>query len=175
MIDQINDLTDTDFEKLGVTAIGIRIKIKQAVQDYKRANGCSPSSAVKKFLELQQKKTTTKIVKRMTTKKCSRRVYVGWKHLVAPGKYKVMSTKEGGGQQKVDLDKDLSIEDATKQILAVYFPNGRSVSLSLSEVSYHLASFTNEDISSNQTVGQYFDTVRSHPVRWYFSTKAYIH
>lgn len=35
-IDQIKDLGDSDFEKLGITAIGTRIKIKQAVDDYSK-------------------------------------------------------------------------------------------------------------------------------------------
>ena len=137
------------------------------------ANGCNTSLAVAKYLDLQQKKKT-KTLKNVAARKSTRRVRVGWKHLVKAGRYKVMTLKEGGGQQVVDLDKDMSLYEATKQIVDIYFPGGKSLLCSLSDINFHLASFSNEPIlgsSARTTVGDYFESVKSHPVRWYLHTK----
>jgi hypothetical protein len=128
-------------------------------------------------MELQGKRRQTKTIKKSVVTKSTRRVRVGWKHQISENKYKVMSTKEGGGQQIIDLQKEISLKKACEEILDIYFPNGRSLNLNLSDLNYHLATFTDERITGKDlTVGQYFENVQSHPVRWYLHTsiKVYI-
>ena len=73
-----------------------------------------------------------------------------------------------GLQHKVDLNKNMSMSEASIEIV-----NGESVKFKLSEVDYHVATFSNQKILEHPslTIGQYFETVRSHPVRWYLHTK----
>jgi hypothetical protein len=108
--------------------------------------------------------------------KPTRRIYVGWKHLTS-NVYKIVTVKDGGGQQVIDVNKDSDLEQLKEIILNIYFPNGRSEvkCLELNELGYFIASFSGQQLPGLEefggfTVGSYCRFVKSSPVRLYLHT-----
>lgn len=179
-INEVEEMTDEDFIKLGIVSIGIRLKIKQACRNHKKVSD-APMSCIKTFLELQKQRKTgrTKSPKKDQKTKLTRRLYVGWKHSIRAGVYKLISASKGGGQQIVDFNKDLTLNQLISEITDIFFPNGMSEAqdLRLDALDVHLASFSGSPIQETDengesfTVGNYFRKMKSTPVRIYLHTE----
>lgn len=179
-INEVEEMTDEDFIKLGIVSIGIRLKIKQACRNHKKVSD-APMSCIKTFLELQKQRKTgrTKSPKKDQKTKLTRRLYVGWKHSIRAGVYKLISASKGGGQQIVDFNKDLTLNQLISEITDIFFPNGMSEAqdLRLDALDVHLASFSGSPIQETDengesfTVGNYFRKMKPTPVRIYLHTE----
>lgn len=126
-------------------------------------------------MELQTNRCKTKkclTIKNQHFVKSTRKVRLGWKHKVGD-KYKVMNVNDGGGSHILDLEKSDMLAEARQQAVDTFFPKGNSKKYKLSDVNYHIATFANEKVldDTSRTVGQYFDSIKSHPVRWYLHTE----
>ncbi|XP_053388509.1 uncharacterized protein LOC128551637 [Mercenaria mercenaria] len=144
-IEQVEVMTDEDFQKVGLNTIGTRIKIKQACRNFLKGN--LQSQVVEKYVELSQprKKKKVRNEKRniLRNEKPTRRLYIGWKHK-ATGHFKIVSASKGGGQRLLDVRKDSSYTELVKLICDCYFPNGYSKwqGLSINDVTYFIGNFT---------------------------------
>lgn len=93
--------------------------------------------------------------------------------------FKVVTLSKGGGQQIIDVSKNTTYEDLEKQILDLYFPKGRSMAqnLKLSDLNHYLASFSGDPLprcfqnDHEFMVGNYFDHIKTYPVRVYLHTR----
>lgn len=137
------------------------------------------SPVLKKFFDLKRERVRiqeTKKIKRHF--KPTRRIYCGWKHAVRSDVFKVVTLSKGGGQQIIDVSKDTTYEVLEKQILDLYFPKARSMAqnLKLSDLNHYLASFSGDPLprsfqnNHEFTVGNYFDHIKTYPVRVYLHT-----
>lgn len=131
------------------------------------------------FINLKKtRKVQRKSPKKDTNTKLTRRVYLGWKHEIKPGIYKLIPASKGGGQQILDVHKDLDYCSLHKEVRDIFFPNGisQAQNLKIEEIKSHLASFSgsnlpNFDDEGGFTVGKYFRNVKSCPVRMYLHTQ----
>lgn len=178
-IQDVVELTEKDFEKLGVTAIGLQLRLKQACRNHLQAKSEDTSPVLKKFFDLKRERVRiqkTKKIKRHF--KPTRRIYCGWKHAVRSDVFKVVTLSKGGGQQIIDVSKDTTYEVLEKQILDLYFPKARSMAqnLKLSDLNHYLASFSGDPLprsfqnNHEFSVGNYFDHIKTYPVRVYLHT-----
>lgn len=53
-IQDVVELTEKDFEKLGVTAIGLQLRLKQACRNHLQAKSEDTSPVLKKFFDLKK-------------------------------------------------------------------------------------------------------------------------
>lgn len=107
-------------------------------------------SCIKTFLELQKSreiraKSPKKDIKK---NKLTRRLYVGWKHAINKNVFKIITANKGGGQYIMDLNKDLTLSELTKEITEVFFPNGVSEAqnIRIAEVDFYIAAFSGEKL-----------------------------
>ena len=89
--------------------------------------------------------------------------------------YKVVTTRRGGGQQIIDVNKSCSNDDLLHTIVNVYFPNGRCLtqSLDITALKYYVATFQGElvpDLDGNFTLERYLASLKSYPV--YYQTSS---
>ncbi|XP_069133144.1 uncharacterized protein [Argopecten irradians] len=132
---------------------------------------------VRTFIDLQKKRVRrTNTTRKDDERKSTRRIYVGWKHMVKGNAYQLISASKGGGQHILDIEKDCNKDQLLSQILGVFLPNGRSVAqnIILEEVHSHLATFSGEalpQMPGGFTVGKYVGGVKTHPIRIYLHTE----
>ncbi|XP_033756612.1 uncharacterized protein LOC117339234 isoform X2 [Pecten maximus] len=178
-VDQVEHLTVEDFQHLGVISMGIRIRISQACRNYLKAQKGDISPCIKKFMDIQnRRKVRRKSPKKDVKTKLTRRLYVGWKHEVRQGIYKLVSASKGGGQQVLDLHRDTSKAELMREVLTLFFPGGQSLAQNVTsdEVNYHLASFSGAPIPDMDgeggfTVGKYVSHIKTSPIRIYLHTQ----
>lgn len=141
----------------------------------------SLSPVVKTFLDLQKRKRTRKGCIKQDTDYCSkatRRLYIGWKHEIRLGTFKLVSASRGGGQQIIDSNKEFDYSSLLKEIKEIYFPNGISLeqNMKIDDISCYLASFSGAALPKMEdeggfTVGKYFKSLKTSPVRIYLHTQ----
>ena len=117
-------------------------------------------SCIKTFLELQKsREIRTKSPKKDIKKnKLTRRLYVGWKHAINKNVFKIITASKGGGQHVMDLNKDLTLSELTKEITEVFFPNGVSEAqnIRIAEVDFYIAAFSGEKLVHVDGDGNFF-------------------
>lgn len=92
--------------------------------------------------------------------------------------FKLVSVGKGGGQQIIDVHKDLDHSSLLKEVTEVYFPNGfsKAQNLKLEDVFHYVASFSGSTLPLMEeeggfTVSKYFKRMKSVPVRMYLHTQ----
>lgn len=78
----------------------------------------------------------------------------------------------------MDLNKDLTLSELTKEITEVFFPNGVSEAqnIRIAEVDFYIAAFSGEklvhvdDDENFFSLGTYFQQIKTNPVRMYLHT-----
>lgn len=110
--------------------------------------------------------------------KTTRRMYIGWKHMLHPDVFSLMHPAKGGGQQVRDIPKDCNFTELHKLLLDMYFPDGQCkasnldiIDLDASIVSYSGHPLPNTVEDKPFTVGLYCDSRKSNPIRIYLQTK----
>jgi len=91
------------------------------------------------------------------------------------GRYVIVAACKGGGQQILDLDKQMNYSELTNRICEVYFPGGynQQQGLNIADCDYFLASYTGTELphmDGEFTVGRYFEMLARTPVRVYLHT-----
>lgn len=130
-------------------------------------------------MELEKSKKKVKTMKnQVRNEKPSRKIYLGWKHSTELGPYSIMKTKDGGGQQILDVAKETTYQELVDLISGIYFPRGVSQSkgLQISDLDIFIASFNGTGIleqtsETEFTVGLYFKKIKSTPVRMYLHSR----
>ncbi|XP_055956314.1 uncharacterized protein LOC126818298 isoform X1 [Patella vulgata] len=169
---EVLTLTDSEFNFLGVSAIGDRARLRQRCRTY--LNGQCESPSLKKFKELSEKKKTQNNNKF----KSNRRLYTGWK-LSTGQSFKLVPLSQGGGSIIMDLPKEYSLPDLQKKMIATFFPDGQAVhkNIKLSHCETFIGNFAGERVPSRLLNGDlfsldgYFSEIKSNPVRLYLYAK----
>ncbi|XP_074652368.1 uncharacterized protein LOC141906838 [Tubulanus polymorphus] len=178
---ELNDiplLTDADFSRLGVTAVGDRLRLRHKCRSTEHEwdstnSSINGSAGILNRLRTSLKKNskaTSKLNKKGSTGpesklenknafKNSRRIKVGWKHYNCSKKcFELVPQSKGGGSHPIDVDKCLTKTELHRICCKLFLPSGKSIAkqLRLKDLDIFLANFTGMELPDTLSSGEQF-------------------
>ncbi|XP_065924997.1 G2/M phase-specific E3 ubiquitin-protein ligase isoform X3 [Magallana gigas] len=168
---EVVNLTDAEFEKLGVVNFGDRARLRNRCRTVMKL---PDSPTLIKLRELSSRRTFQKRQSARSRVSTSRRVHVGWMN--KKRKNSVYS-RVTGGKEVIDIEKNTTLPEMLEKFLELYFPDGENKNQGpLTDYMYYIGNYAGakiKDVLSNGdpfTLEGYYSEIRTYPIRLYLYT-----
>lgn len=168
---EVVNLTDAEFEKLGVVNFGDRARLRNRCRTVMKL---PDSPTLIKLRELSSRRTFQKRQSARSRVSTSRRVHVGWMN--KKRKNSVYSSVTGG-KEVIDIEKNTTLPEMLEKFLELYFPDGENKNQGpLTDYMYYIGNYAGakiKDVLSNGdpfTLEGYYSEIRTYPIRLYLYT-----